>query len=158
MYLIPVLGVLLLAIVACGDVRTRRIPNALSIAVVALGLLGLALNNEPTAAIESVAAAAAVFGIGFLLFCCGLIGGGDVKMMSATVLLVGSDRLSLFLVAMGLCGLVVTLAVIASDRLARRPALPQAGPDNEPQSPRTVPYGVAIAGGGILTLLAQLPF
>jgi Flp pilus assembly protein protease CpaA len=62
----------------------------------------------------------------------------------------------LFLVAMSLSGLVVTLATLAADRLARRPALPQPA-TGEPRSRRTVPYGVAIAAGAILTLAVQSP-
>jgi Flp pilus assembly protein protease CpaA len=57
---------------------------------------------------------------------------------------------------MSLSGLVVTLATLAADRFARRATLPRSVP-GEPRSRRTVPYGVAIAAGAVLTLAAQLP-
>ena len=120
----PVTAVGLFLIAAHGDLRTRRIPNMLVLAVAALGLVQLILAGDPVAALTSVGASAAVFAIGFLLFWRGLLGGGDVKLMAAAVLLVGAPALSLFLVAMSLCGLVVTLATIAADRLARRAAVP----------------------------------
>jgi prepilin peptidase CpaA len=156
-YIIPVLAAGLFAVAAYGDVRTRRIPNALAAAVAALGLVRLILTGDPAAVLIGLAAAAGVLACGFLLFWRGLLGGGDVKLMAGSVLLVGHQALPAFLVGMGLCGLLVTFAVLAADRLARRPALPRAAPgDDAPRAP-TVPYGVAIAGGGILTLFMQFP-
>ena len=70
-----------------------------------LGLLRLVLAGDPAAALLSIATAAAVFAIGFLLFWRGWLGGGDVKLMAAAVLLVGVPAVSLFLVAMSLSAL-----------------------------------------------------
>jgi len=156
-FLIPVLAAGLFLIAAYGDIRTRRIPNALALAVATLGLARLTVIGDPAAALTTLGAAAAVFAVGFLLFWRGLIGGGDVKLMAAAVLLVGAPALSLFLVAMSLCGLAVTLATLAVDRLARRAAGAHPPSENVPGSRRTVPYGVAIAGGAVLTLAVQLP-
>jgi len=118
-YAVPIVAVGLFTIAAYGDVRTRRIPNTLALAVAALGLLRLVLAGDPAAALLGIGAATAIFVIGFLLFWRGMLGGGDVKLMAAAVLLVGASGLSLFLVAMSLCGLVVTLATLAADRAAR---------------------------------------
>jgi prepilin peptidase CpaA len=155
-YLIPVIAAGLFLIIGYSDIRTRRIPNRLAFAVAALGLARLILAGDAAAAVISIGVAAVAFMVGFLLFWRGLLGGGDVKLFSAAVLLVGAPSLSLFLVAMSLCGLVVTLATVAADRLARRPAVSQSSLP-EPRSRRTVPYGVAIAGGAVLTLAVQLP-
>ena len=157
-YVIPALGTALFAAAAYGDVRSRRIPNALAAAVAALGAARALLSGDPAAALLSIAAAAAVFAVGFLLFWRGLIGGGDVKLIAASVLLVGYNAISQFLLAMGLFGLVVTLAVLAADRLGRRPALARTVGDTEPATRLTVPYGVAIAASGILTLVTQPAF
>jgi prepilin peptidase CpaA len=143
-------------IAAYGDVRTRRIPNALALSVAALGLARLTLTGDLAAALISIGVAAVVFILGFLLFWRGLLGGGDVKLMAASVLLVGAPALSLFFLATSLCGLVVTLATVAADRFARRAACPQS-PAGVLRPRRTVPYGVAIAGGAVLTLAVQLP-
>ncbi len=155
-FLIPAIAAGLFLIAAYGDLRTRRIPNALALAVAALGLVRLALAGDLAAGLMTVAAAAAVFAIGFLFFWRGWLGGGDVKLMAAAILLVGVPAMSFFLVAMSLVGLVVTLATLAADRFARRPATPNSAPQGEPGSRRTVPYGVAIATGAILTLAVQL--
>jgi len=155
---IPILGVGLFAVAAYGDVRTRRIPNALAIAVAALGLARLILAGDPGEALDSFAAAAAIFAAGFLLFWRGLFGGGDVKLMAAAVLLVGYHALPGFLVVMGLCGLFVTLAVLAAGKLMPRPAaVPQAETHNQTPARATVPYAVPIAASGILTLILQSP-
>ena len=140
-FLIPVIAAGLFFIAAYGDIRTRRIPNALALAVAALGLLRLVLAGDPAAALLSIAAAAAVFAIGFLLFWRGWLGGGDVKLMAAAVLLVGAPAVSLFLIAMSLCGLVVTLATLAADRFARRAATPNSAPEASPARAARFPMG-----------------
>ena len=95
--LIPVIAAGLFLIAAYGDIRTRRIPNTLALAVAVLGLLRLVLAGDPAAALLSIAIAAAVFAIGFLLFWRGWLGGGDVKLMAAAMLLVGARRCRFFL-------------------------------------------------------------
>jgi prepilin peptidase CpaA len=156
-YLVPVLGTGLFTIAAYGDVRSRRIPNALVTAVAALGLMRLAAVGDFAAAFATLTAAAIVLIAGFLLFWRRLIGGGDAKLMAASVIVVGHQALTSFLLAMALAGLVVTLAVLAADRLARRPVPSHAGSGPGAAPRRTVPYGVAIAAGAILTLLTQIP-
>lgn len=155
-FLISVIAGALFLVAAYGDVRTRRIPNGLAVALAALGLVRL-LTGNPATMLTSIGAAAAVFAVGLLLFWRRLIGGGDVKLMAAAVLLVGAPALTLFIVAMSLCGLVVTLATLAADRLARRAATLHASPRSQLGSRRTVPYGVAIASGAVMTLAVQLP-
>ncbi len=139
-YVIPVLAAGLFAIAAYGDVRTRRIPNALALAVASLGVVRLTLAGDFGAALHRR----------------GYIGGGDVKLMAAAVLLVGHQALSEFLLALAVCGLVVTLAVLSAGRLAVRPA-PQSGAYNPTPARPTVPYAVPIAAAGILTLVLQSP-
>jgi prepilin peptidase CpaA len=153
---IPIFGAGLFAAAAVGDARRRRIPNALAAAVAALGLVRLILAGDSGAALDSIAVAAAVFAVGFLLFWGGLIGGGDVKLITAAVLLVGYHALFEFLAAMSLFGLVVTLVVLAADRLAARPSAESLGATYDPPpAPPTVPYGVAIAAAGVVTLVLQ---
>jgi prepilin peptidase CpaA len=160
--LIMLLGIGVFAVVAYGDVRTRRIPNELAAAVGALGLARMSLAGDPGAALCTVAASAAVFMTAFLLFRRGLVGGGDVKLLTAASLLVGYDQLLGFLFVMGLCGGLVALAVLAADKLGRwrRPvmpatAIPQPRERRETAGRPSVPYGVAIAAAGVLILVLQ---
>jgi prepilin peptidase CpaA len=114
------------------------------------------LTGDPSAALYTLAASAGVFTATFLLFWRGFLGGGDVKLMAATALLVGYHDLFEFLFVMSVCGALVSLAVVAGYRLGLRRATVLPAEDHHKTSTRpTVPYGVAIAAAGILTLLLQ---
>ncbi len=117
--IILLIGVGILAVVAYSDVRTRRIPNELTIAIAILGLARMILAGDPGAALYTLAAGAAVFVVGFLLFWGGAFGGGDAKLLSAAVLLVGYRDLFDFLLVMSLCGALLAVGVVAQSRLGR---------------------------------------
>jgi prepilin peptidase CpaA len=143
------LGIALFIVAAYGDVKTFRIPNLLVAAVTLLAVARLIVVGDPSAAVYTVGASVIVLAIGFVLFWQGFVGGGDAKLITAAALLVGYHNLYSFLVLMCLCGLLVTLAVLATRYLNRSP---------EPQPKLrlvAIPYGVAIAAGGIVTLLFQ---
>jgi len=143
---ILLVGIVLFIFAAYGDVKTFRIPNALVAAVALLGVTRLIVIGDPSAALYTVGASFAVLVVGFLLFWQGLAGSGDAKLITAAVLLVGYDDLLGFLFAMGICGALVSLAILVphwSERSKRK---------------LTVPYGVAIATAGSVTLFFQSPF
>lgn len=155
--LVLILGVFIFAVVAYGDIRTRRIPNELVVAILALAAFRIALARDPSAALYTLAASVALFAATFLLFWRGLLGGGDVKLLVATGFLIGYHDLFQFLFVMSICGALVALAVVAHNRLggaAAAGALEHQEPP-EPPARLTVPYGVAISVAGIVTLLAQ---
>jgi prepilin peptidase CpaA len=145
--IVLVLGIVLFVVAAYGDVKTLRIPNALVIAVAVLGLIHLAVIGDLTVALYTISASVFVLIPAFLLFWRGLLAGGDAKLITATALLVGYYNLFSFLVLMSLCGVLVTLAVLVTHR--------PKSPEPQPRARLVVPYGVAIAGGGIVTLLFQ---
>ena len=158
--LISLLGMGLLTVVAYCDVRTRRIPNLLAGAIAALGLVRIIVTGDPSAAVYTLAASAAIFAATFLLFWRGLIGGGDVKLMAGAVLLVGYHDLYSFLVVMSVSGALIALAILAAVKLGLRamPNPPQRTPALEQQEKMarvTVPYGLAIAAAGVVTLFLQ---
>jgi prepilin peptidase CpaA len=150
-FLVVAVGVL--AIIAYHDVRTRRIPNALSITIAALGLARIALSADVVAVWYTLAAAVVTFAGTFAMFRCGIIGGGDAKMISATALLVGYRELLDFLFLMSLCGGALALVTIAMEELAA-PLQRLWRPAFIPTSAMTVPYGVAVATAGMVTLIA----
>jgi prepilin peptidase CpaA len=153
--LVLLLGIGIFAAIAYGDIRTRRIPNELVVAILALAALRIALIGDPAAALYTLAAGVALFTATFLLFWRGLLGGGDVKLMTATGLLIGYHDLFQFLFVMSISGALVALAVLSRDRLGRRAVTSPAPEDQHPPARLTVPYGVAIAAAGIVTLLVQ---
>lgn len=153
--LILVLGIGLFAAVAYGDCRTRRIPNEFIVAILALAALRIAADGDPSASLYTLAASAALFVATFLLFWRGLLGGGDVKLIGATGLLVGYHNLPEFLFVMSVSGALLAIAVLARDRLERRRATAPAPEDGERPALLTVPYGAAIAAAAIVSLVLQ---
>ena len=75
------------------DVRRRRIPNALSYLIGSLGLLRILLAGDPVTGGWTLAVAAGVLVIAFMFFWGGTFGGGDAKLLTGAVLLIGYDDL-----------------------------------------------------------------
>ena len=153
--IILLLGIGIFAVVAYGDIRTRRIPNEMIVAILALAAFRIALDGDPRAGLFTLAAAAGLFVSTFLLFWRGLLGGGDVKLIGATALLVGYHNFFEFLFVMSVSGALIAVAVLARNRLGLRRATTPDAEDQEVSARLTVPYGVAIAAAGIVTLLVQ---
>jgi prepilin peptidase CpaA len=150
---ILLLGIALFAVAAYGDIKTLRIPNSLVLAVAALGLLRLILIGDLSVAVYTLGASAIVFGVTFLLFWRGFVGGGDAKLLTATILLIGYHDLFPFLFIMSICGGLVSLAILLIHNylpLWLGPRLAVLVPNA-----RSVPYGIAIGCGAIVTLLFQ---
>jgi prepilin peptidase CpaA len=151
---IILVAIALLVVAAYSDIKTFRIPNVLVAAIAALAIVRLILIGNPVTGIFSVGVAVFVFLIGSLLFSRGLVGGGDVKLLTATILLIRYRDMFEFFVLMSVVGALLSIAVMlihsylplyAGPRLAAR----------LPVSRLPVPYGVAISVAGIVTLLLQ---
>jgi prepilin peptidase CpaA len=146
------------------DVRRRRIPNALSYMIGSLGLLRILLMGDPVTGGWTLAAAAGVLVVAFMFFWGGTFGGGDAKLLTGAVLLIGYHDLFGFLFLMSLFGGVLALAILVGDRLIprlRRVRQPATVPDaNAAAAQRavwpTVPYGVAISAAGMIILVLQV--
>jgi len=139
--LLVLLGALLL-VAAVIDVRTFTISNRLNLTVALLAplyWLSIALPWWPDAAIQ-LGAGAGVFLLLALAFYAGMMGGGDVKLAAALALWFSPLSTVKFLLIMSLAGGVLTLGYLAFHRLHRREGKPE------------IPYGVAIAIGGIAIL------
>ena len=135
---------LLLIVAAVIDMRTFTISNWLNAAVALLAplyWLSVGLDPWPGMAIQ-LGVAAAVFALFAITFFIGMMGGGDVKLAAALALWFAPADTLKFLVIMSLAGGVLTLVVLAWHRFQKRPGRPE------------IPYGVAIAFGG-LAILAQ---
>jgi prepilin peptidase CpaA len=171
------LAVAAFVVAAFGDIKNRRIPNGLVLAIGVLGIARLTLAGDFGAGAMTLLAAAAVLAVGFLLFWRGLIGGGDAKLLATATLLVGYHDLFGFLFLMSLCGGVLAAAVLAqhrirpwaeafvlalavwgmrSERIVPEPRASVAlNAGDGAAAPLSVPYGVAIAAAGIITLGLQ---
>jgi len=131
-----------LVVAAVIDVRTFTISNRLN-AAVALGapLYWLSISLAPWPGMAAhVAAAAIVFLLLAGAFYAGMMGGGDVKLAAAFSLWFPIAWTVKFLVLMAVAGGLLTIVLLAWHRVQRREGRP------------TIPYGVAIAFGGLAIL------
>ena len=159
-------SIVILAIIAYGDVRTRRIPNVLAFSIATLGLVRMIFDLDLMTAIHTVEASAAVFVAAFILFWRGILGGGDTKLIAATALLIGSHDLVDFLFLMSVCGGALALAILARDeiRLQRWScyrsvrATPAQAANQIAATRSTVPYAVAIASAATVVLMLRTSF
>ena len=157
---------------AVEDVCRRTIPDTVP---VLLSLLGLALPliRDGQFPWFTLAIAVAVFLGLCVLHNRGWLGGGDVKLAAALVLFVGAERAADFAVATAFAGGLLSLLYMAGWLVARRTRavrrlLRRFGPaartglrrlllaeTHRIATRHSVPYGVALAAGGLLTLAQQ---
>lgn len=181
---LPIAGfAVLLLLAAWIDLRARRIPNWLTGGVVALYPIYLMLGQTPSGWLGALGAALAVLLVGLALFSRGAIGGGDVKLIAGVTLWAGLEHLALFALVTSLAGGGLALLSIGYQRWhflvdahlaglgwkpASAPSVPRglgssecAGGGQDRGAPSAVhegaslPYGIAIAAGG-LAVIAQL--
>lgn len=135
---LALLALLLLA-AARSDLRDRTIANEVNAAIALLAIPHWWLNSLslwPDIALQ-VGVAGIVFGLFAIAFARGWMGGGDVKMIGALALWVPVRDVTMLLLVISVAGGVVTAAMLAKERL--RPG----------GTPIEVPYGIAIAFGGL---------
>jgi len=138
--------------VAATDILDRRIPNIAVLSLLGLFVLWAAADGGATL-ITGLAAGAIGVTIGYLLYVFGVMGAGDVKLFSAVALFVGLGSLHLFALATALTGGVIAL----SSMIARpRRALVMLTLRGKGDYGRGIPYGVAIAVGGLLVVWGSL--
>jgi prepilin peptidase CpaA len=139
------------------DLVSYEIPNWLSLAIAAAmipAMLGAGIGWATVGL--NLAAGVCTLGVGIFLFARGYMGGGDVKLMAATVLWMGWPLLAEFVVLVALFGGALALVVLGFRRLplpsswAGHPWLQRLyGAESG------IPYGVAI-GAATLCLLPYL--
>ena len=164
--LLMVASIGLLALAALTDLATRTIPDTVSVALCCTGLLGRAFDGLAAIGI-SVVVALALFLLLVVLHARGALGGGDVKLAAAAVLGLSPDSAYQFVVVTALAG-----GVMAILHLLLRPVMRIWRATPPPRGASllrriaaaerwriarhgSLPYGVAIACGGIWATLAS---
>jgi prepilin peptidase CpaA len=166
------------AAAAVWDLRSRRIPNKLTVPVFVLGLA----YQAAFAGWSGLGDAAAAFGVGFgtlfVLWLVGGGGGGDVKMMGAlsvwlgfhlTLLVMIVSTAFVFLGTLGavVCGVVsgvmlgsrrgTRAQVVAMDQAAALIGPSAAGPTNAKCKRRVMAYALPVALATWLVVIWKLP-
>ncbi len=152
----------LLVWAAVSDWREMHIANRISEALLGVYVLGVLVPHDIFHGITlmgGLLAGGVVLLLTLFLYAVRAMGGGDTKLASATALLVGLNHLGLFLVIMavtgGLLGVYALMIRTHPHWLPERllqPQLPQAWLSQLKNGAGKVPYGLAIATGGIVTL------
>jgi prepilin peptidase CpaA len=162
----------LLSVAAGTDLKDRRIPNEIVAAVAAIGLTQ-GLIARPGQVWLSLLVAFVVFcGLGVLSYY-RIIGGGDLKLISAVTLLVPPERVGQLLIEIALAGGVLGCFYLLA-RYALRSASatssgaaevvrPEAGFALTIQTERvriaaggSLPYALAVLGGALIYVTREL--
>ncbi|MDA9511447.1 pilus assembly protein CpaA [Bradyrhizobium sp. CCBAU 11386] len=156
------LEILLLLYVATIDVATRLISNEICVALAVLGIAGQLAS--PMQVAESLIVAAILFLLLFAIYARGWMGGGDVKLLVALAIGLPLPSVIQLLSVTALAGGVLALMHLMM-RLLPYPALAPAGSSlvrriyaverwrHLRHAP--LPYGVAIASGGIWVIFSK---
>ncbi|MBM2901052.1 prepilin peptidase [Escherichia coli] len=124
---------LFLVFISWGDILLRIISHRYLLVLTVLIFLALILQHQK----PNLVAAGTVLLVGFFLFSAGVIGSGDVKLLTILSLAIDEHELTNFLVAMTFCGALVVLAGL----LFFRKSISENG----------VPYAVPISLAFLLT-------
>jgi prepilin peptidase CpaA len=156
----------LLLIAAWSDVATRTIPDTVSLLAVALGLTVRSLAG-PLAFTLSIGTAFLLFIVLLLIYARGMIGGGDVKFMTALAVGLAPLETYHFILATAIAGGVLGIAyLLLSRRLRDKPHTKPTSTLGRVAAIESwrigrrgpLPYGVAIAAGGAFALLFPRSF
>ena len=138
-----------LTIAAVSDIKARRIPNWTVVAVIVLFCVWASLGPWRIAASGLEAAAIALI-VGIALYAFGFAGAGDSKLFAAAALFAGLDFLPAFIVATSFAGGVLALISLAANPTRALVMFQMRGKGDFGPG---IPYGVAIAVGGILVVV-----
>ena len=147
-YLILALA-LLVSAAGIQDVLSRRISNIFPLVIVLLFLIATTLGGWSAEVWQNFASFLLVFGIGAILFQRGILGGGDVKLWAAVALWFKLSQLPLLVLSITLAGGVLALLSLSTRRFRKSGG---ARPAASWKTARSVPYGVAIALGTVLSI------
>lgn len=152
-------GAGLLVAASLHDLVARTIPNWLA---VVLAVLGIGLRALSGNLVGGMIAGLVVFVLASLCWRRGWMGGGDVKLLGASAILVPPSLVLSFVTAVALCGGILALLYLVAGRLVSPPrtARPHSLVARALRVERwrirrggPLPYACAIAAGGLFILL-----
>ena len=156
-------------LVAHFDVRYRRIPNALTLGVLSSGLAVHLACRGGAGLRDSLLGCLFAFSLMLAVRCLTGLGAGDVKLFGAIGALLGPQNvLPAFLFVVLLGGALALAAVLRAGMVRQTwwgvyrifagmlPGGLMPAREEFARSGLTIPYGVAVAGGGLLQALRAL--
>ncbi len=151
-----ILLILTVSIAGYSDYRWRRIPNIVTLPSIAAGILVHLILGGWNGLYFSLSGLILGAGLFVIFYIFGGIGAGDVKLMGAIGSLLGAYQVLVVFVMAGLVGGVMSIHKIVANRSIRRAGSRLASLNIRKgifdPATDTIPYGVAIAIGTLLTL------
>lgn len=160
-----------LALAAKADIRERIIPNRLVLIVLTIGA-ALRLLTAPELIAISLAITTVLFFLLGVLGHFGVVGGGDVKMISAATLLVSPERVFPLMIAIAIAGGVLSAVYFAARWSLGKSEFATAQASNlqtgstrpglfgreaaNIRSGEPMPYGVAIFAGVVFCIASEV--
>lgn len=130
---------------AATDVKRLEIDNWVPCAIIAL-FVAFAITN-PVVWPVHVIVMLVIFAIGFALNAAGILGGGDVKLLSALSLWAGIGGLPYLMMGTAVCGAAVAIATLSLRQMKLEAPTGLAWVDGASAGRNHVAYGIAIAAG-----------
>lgn len=153
-WLATILGfAIMMSWAAYDDARSFTIPNKLPLGIAILYPAYVIAAPMPVDWSAALAVAAILFLVGFVLFICRALGGGDAKLLAASSLWAGPSLLPDFLLVTALAGGGIVLVMWLQHRVSRATVLGElfTRPIDQDFGKRPMPYGVALCMGGLYT-------
>ena len=162
--IVVVAAAMTLLFAAVHDVACRTIPNS---APMMVATAGLGLNLLAGEVVTAVAVAMFVFYSGWVLWRNNWMGGGDVKLLGASALVVPPESVPILILNTAIAGGVLAVIYLTLSHLA--PGKPGPRPSgffmrvlraerHRIRRGPTLPYGCAIAAGALTTLVSRIGF
>lgn len=167
--LLTACGAIVLIWAALHDIAARTAPDWASVLLLAFGLILRAIDET---LVIGAASAFAVFAVAAFFWRRGWLGGGDVKLMGATAMMLPPHMILSFITAMSIFGSALAVFYLIAGRIARSgERVKKVTPRNIPRRPGgllarvarvelwrmrrggPLPYACAIAAGFVIIIL-----
>jgi len=138
---------------AFKDATTMTIPNWISLAVIAGFFVVIPFVWPGWSEFGThILVGATFFLAGFAMFAFGWLGGGDAKLMAATALWWQWPDAIMYILYTTIIGAVIALGLLAGRRFIPVRVLTASWAYKMFKDEKKMPYGLALAGGALLTL------
>ncbi len=147
-----VLFAAVLVSVAISDLLWLRIPNWVVVMIAALYPAYVLSAAQPVGWQGALVLAGLVFAIGFALYSFRLLGGGDVKFLAVVALWAGPAQITAFMLSTAVIGGLLAMMATTPLRLLLPYMAAATGvhADVRQLMKLQIPYGIAIAAGGLV--------
>lgn len=145
-------------VAAATDIREFKIPNECSILLLIMYPMHVWLSPVDVDVFGGIIVSASVFALTFTLFFINRLGGGDVKLLTALGLWAGPALIADLLVITTISGAVLAILFISRAGVVIALGFDQIGQESARDNvlAERLPYGVAIACGGLATIWALI--